>query len=78
MPSFLLCVCVLQAEQAGGAAGVGPAVPRGFGASGGVAQRHRETPDLRRAHGHPDGQDHTADHQAQGTVYTGWYRGVPY
>lgn len=61
-----------QAEAVGGAAGFGSSVPRGPGASGRMAERHRETPELRRAHGNPDGKDHPADRQAQGTV---WPRG---
>lgn len=64
-PSFFSPVP--QAEAVRGAAGFGSSVPRRPGAAGRVAERHRETPELRRAHGNPDCQDHPADHQAQGT-----------
>lgn len=57
-----------QAAAAGGAAGVGSSVPRGPGTSGRMAELHRAAPELRRAHGNPDGQNHAANTEAQGTV----------
>lgn len=61
---------VSQAKAAGGAAGIGSPVPRGGGASGRLAERHGKTAEYGRAHGHPDLQDHPADHPPQGTVPT--------
>lgn len=59
---------VPQAEEAGGAAGFGSGVPRSPGAAGRMVERHRETPELGRAHGNANCQDHPTDRQAQGTV----------
>ena len=65
-----------QAKAVGGAAGFGSSVPRSPGADGRMAERHRETPELCRADGNPDSQDHPADRQAQGTAWPHCY-GVP-